>query len=189
MRRTTKETDIEVSLRLEGERCIAISLNVPFFPHLLEALAFHAGWDLSLQAVGDEQRVDNHHVVEDVGIVLGEALHVCLGDKKGLRRFGAAFVPMDDALGMAVLDISSRPYLVYDVPFPPEARVGNFEVALLEEFLRAFTSSARLTLHAKIWWGKSVHHASEALFKAIGRALCEATQIVDGAFLSTKGIL
>lgn len=168
---------------------MAISLNVPFFPHLLEALAFHAGWDLSLRAEGDEDRVDSHHVVEDVGIVLGEALGACLGDKKGIRRFGTAFVPMDDALSMAVLDLSGRPYLVYDAPFPPEMRVGDFEIVLLEDFLRAFTSSARLTLHAKIWWGKSAHHASEALFKAIGRALHEATQIVGDALLSTKGIL
>lgn len=178
-----------MSLRLEGERRIAVSLDVPFFPHLLEALAFHAGWDLSLRAEGDMERVDNHHVVEDVGIVLGEALHTCLGDKKGIRRFGEAFIPMDDALGMAVLDLSGRPYLVYEAPFPPEARVGNFEVVLLEEFLRAFTSSARLTLHAKIWWGKNAHHASEALFKAIGRALHEATQVMGDTLLSTKGIL
>lgn len=178
-----------MSLRLEGERRIDISLGVPFFPHLLEALAFHAGWDLVLRAEGDEKRVDDHHVVEDVGIVLGEAFGACLGDKKGIRRFGAAFVPMDDALGMAVLDVSGRPYLLYDVPFLPETRVGSFEIVLLEEFLRAFTSSARLTLHAKIWWGKNAHHASEALFKAIGWALHEATQIVSNVPLSTKGVL
>lgn len=189
LRRTTKETDVEVFLRLEGERRITVALFVPFFPHLLEALAFHAGWDLSLRAEGDAERVDDHHVVEDVGIVLGEALHACLGDKKGIRRFGEAFVPMDDALSMAVLDLSGRPYLVYDIPFPPGTRIGNFEMALLEEFLRAFTSSARLTLHAKIWWGKNAHHASEALFKAVGRALHEATQVVGDTLLSTKGIL
>lgn len=176
-------------MRLEGERRIAITLGVPFFPHLLEALAFHAGWDLTLRAEGDMARVDDHHVVEDTGIVLGEALYTCLGDKKGLRRFGAAFVPMDDALGMAVLDLSGRPYLLYDVPFPPAMRVGDFDIGLLEEFLRAFASSARLTLHAKIWWGKNAHHASEALFKAIGRALYDATQIVGDTLLSTKGIL
>ncbi len=189
LRRTTKETEVEVFVNIDGTRQIDIVLNVPFFPHLLEALAFHAGWDLVLRAEGDQERVDNHHIVEDVGIVLGEALHQCLADKKGLQRFGSAFVPMDEALGMAVVDLSGRPYLVYDVPSSLGPKVGNFEVILLEEFLRSFTSFARFTLHAKIWWGKNAHHAFEALFKATGRALHEAVQVRGDVLPSTKGIL
>lgn len=189
LQRTTKETEVEVYLKLDGERLIDVVLDVPFFPHLLEALAFHAGWNLTLRAQGDQKRVDDHHVVEDVGIVLGEALAQCLLEKRGIRRFGSAFIPMDEALGMAVVDLSSRPYLVYDVPSPLEVRVGGFETLLVGEFLRSFTSFAHITLHAKIWWGHNAHHAFEALFKAIGRALCEATQVVGDVLPSTKGIL
>ncbi|MGQ9622487.1 MAG: imidazoleglycerol-phosphate dehydratase HisB [Candidatus Caldatribacteriaceae bacterium] len=188
VRRTTKETEIEVYLNIDGGRRLSLDLKVPFFPHLVEALAFHAGWDLTLKARGDTH-VDYHHVVEDVGIVLGEAFSQCLSDKKGIQRFGSALIPMDESLGMAAVDCSGRAYLVCDIPSSLGLWVGDFEIPLVEEFLRAFTSFACVTLHAKIWWGRSAHHALEALFKAVGRAFFEATRVVGDILPSTKGVL
>jgi imidazoleglycerol-phosphate dehydratase len=188
VQRSTKETEIEVYLNIDGGRHLSLDLKVPFFPHLVEALAFHAGWDLTLKARGDTH-IDYHHVVEDVGIVLGEAFSQCLSDKKGIRRFGSALIPMDEALGMAAVDCGGRAYLVCDIPSSLGLWVGDFEVPLVEEFLKAFTSFARVTLHAKIWWGKNAHHALEALFKAVGQAFFEATQMVGDALPSTKGVL
>jgi len=187
-RRITKETHIEVLLSLEGKGNIRIDMAIPFFPHLLESLAFHAGWDLTVHAQGDSERVDDHHTVEDVGIVLGEALAECLGEKKGVRRFATVFIPMDEVLSMVSVDLSGRPYLVYETP-TLDTRIGSFETQLVEEFLRAFTYSAKITLHAKIWWGKNVHHCLESLFKAMGRALAEAGTIQGETIPSTKGTL
>ncbi|MEN3185219.1 MAG: imidazoleglycerol-phosphate dehydratase HisB [Atribacterota bacterium] len=186
--RKTKETEIEVLLNLDGEGKADVEMDIPFFPHLLTSMAFHAGWDLGIRASGDAKLVDAHHTVEDVGIVLGEAFAECLKDKRGIRRFATAFIPMDDALSMVSVDCSGRAYFFYDVPEMGE-HVGQFEVALVEEFFRAFTYSAKITLHAKIWWGKNNHHCLESLFKAAGRALCEATTIFGETIPSTKGLL
>lgn len=186
--RKTRETEIEVSLNLDGEGKIEITTDIPFFPHLLTSMAFHAGWDLHMKATGDLNSVDAHHTVEDMGIVLGEAFLECLGDKKGIKRFATVFIPMDEALSMASLDCSGRSYLFYETPTMGE-RVGEFETNLVEEFLRAFAYSAKITLHAKIWWGKNTHHCLEALFKAIGKALKEATTVSGGNIPSTKGTL
>lgn len=186
--RKTTETMVEVDLHLDGTGKAEIEMDIPFFPHLLTSLAFYASWDLRLAALGDVALVDAHHTVEDVGIVLGEALAECLGDKKGIRRFATVFIPMDEALSMVSLDCSGRPYLFYETVALAE-RVGEFETTLVEEFLRAFTYSARITLHAKIWWGKNAHHCLESLFKALGKALHEATTVSGEIIPSTKGIL
>lgn len=187
--RKTKETEIEVELNLDGEGQVTIDMDVPFFPHLLTSMAFHAGWNLRIKATGDTELVDAHHTVEDVGIVLGETFAACLNDKKGIKRFATVFIPMDEALSMVSLDCSGRAYFFYETPELTE-KVGDFDVALVEEFCRAFTYSAKITLHAKIWWGKNSHHCLESLFKAMGKALREATAVVGGeAIPSTKGVL
>ncbi|MGC8778025.1 MAG: imidazoleglycerol-phosphate dehydratase HisB [Candidatus Caldatribacteriaceae bacterium] len=186
--RKTRETAIEVELCLDGGGNGEVNMDIPFFPHLLASMAFHAGWDLRITASGDVKLVDAHHTVEDVGIVLGEAFAECLGDKRGIKRFATVFIPMDEALSMVALDCSGRPYLRYETG-PIGERVGDFEVALVEEFLRAFTYSAKITLHAKIWWGKNSHHCLESLFKAMGKALHEATTVSGETIPSTKGVL
>ncbi|MCD6155819.1 MAG: imidazoleglycerol-phosphate dehydratase HisB [Candidatus Atribacteria bacterium] len=187
-RRETLETSIELELNLEGKGNAEIQMEVPFFPHLLKTLVFYAGWDLILRAEGDLE-VDQHHTVEDTGIVLGEAFLKCLGEKKGIKRFAFSMIPMDEALGMSVVDLSGRPFLYIETPNLAE-RVGEFEVALVEEFLRAFTNNAKITVHAKIWWGRNTHHCLEALFKSLGQALGEASKIVNEQTIpSTKGIL
>ncbi|MCX7667558.1 MAG: imidazoleglycerol-phosphate dehydratase HisB [Atribacterota bacterium] len=186
--RKTKETEIEIILNLDGEGKVEIEMDIPFFPHLLTSMAFHAGWDLRISASGDVKTVDAHHTVEDVGIVLGETFAECLGDKRGIKRFATVFIPMDDALSMVSVDCGGRAYFFYDVLEMGE-RVGEFETALVEEFFRAFTYSAKITLHAKIWWGKNNHHCLESLFKAAGKALHEATTISGETIPSTKGLL
>lgn len=185
--RKTQETDIDLSLNLNGTRKIDLDMDIPFFPHLLKSMVFHAGWDLRVRALGDLE-VDAHHTVEDVGIVLGQALREALDSGPAYRRFASCFIPMDEALAQAVVDVSGRAYLIYDAPHLPE-RVGCFPTELAEEFLRSLTSNARITLHAKIWWGKSAHHLLEALFKATGRALGEACRTSDEEVASTKGTL
>ena len=184
--RKTKETEIKMNLSLEGGE-IAIDTGIGFFDHMLHALAFYAGWGLSVQAKGDLE-VDGHHTVEDTGIVLGLALKEALGDKKGLRRFAHAYVPMDEALAFVALDVSGRPFLVCDAPMPQE-RCGAYETCLTVEFLRAFATNAGLTLHAKSFYGDNAHHITEALFKALGLALKEALQVSGEGVSSTKGLL
>jgi imidazoleglycerol-phosphate dehydratase len=185
--RKTKETDITVKINLDGKGQADISTGIGFFDHMLTALTVHSGFDISVKAVGDLQ-VDGHHTVEDVGIVLGQAFKEAIGDRKGIARYGSAFIPMDEALGFACVDISNRPYLVFDASFSDD-RTGEFDNCLTEEFFRAFAFNAGLTLHVKEEYGRNDHHIIEALFKAVAHALKAAASINGGEILSTKGVL
>lgn len=183
--RSTKETTISAALNLDGG-AVEISTGIGFFDHMLEALAVHAGFGLTLKAEGD-LRVDGHHTVEDTGIVLGKALAEALGDKGGIRRYGSFFIPMDESLAMASLDVSGRPFLVFDARFPEE-RIGDYDSCLTIEFFRALAFNAGITLHLKVLYGQNAHHMTEALFKAAAHALKEAVRPAEGT-LSTKGAL
>jgi imidazoleglycerol-phosphate dehydratase len=188
--RTTSETAIRTRLNLDGTGASNVHSGIPFFDHMLTLFARHGLFDLDLDAKGDIE-VDFHHTVEDAGITLGQAVSKALGDKKGIRRYGFAYVPMDEALVRAVIDLSGRPYLVYEPPSPVEAIGGNFSFQLVEEFLRAIAVSAAMNLHVEILAGRDAHHMAEGVFKAFARALDVATQIdprVEGV-PSTKGVL
>ncbi len=188
--RKTRETEVAVHLNLDGTGAAKVRTPIPFFSHMLEAWAKHAFVDLTLEATGDVD-VDIHHTVEDVGIVLGQALRQALGDKRGIARFGTAFVPMDEALVQASVDISGRPYLVFSVPVA-RTRVSNFDLDMLPEFFRAFAFNAEITLHVTMHAGHNLHHISEAVFKAVARAVAEAARIdprAAGLVPSTKGAL
>ncbi|MGB4592160.1 MAG: imidazoleglycerol-phosphate dehydratase HisB [Coriobacteriia bacterium] len=187
--RATKETDISITVDLDGNGSTAVSTGVPFFDHMLEALGRHALLDLDVRATGD-LAVDAHHTVEDVGIVLGQAVASALGDKSGIRRFGSAVVAMDEALVLSAVDISGRGQLHYDVTVPIEL-IGTFDTTLVKEFLIAFAANAGLTLHVMAFAGENAHHIIEAAFKAVARALREAFELdarVSGV-PSTKGSL
>ena len=187
--RETKETDIRIELNLDGSGQQQIESPVPFFNHMLSAVARHGFFDLQVQASGDIE-IDAHHTVEDLGIVLGEAFKKALGDKAGVRRFGRAVMPMHEALASVVIDFSGRPFLVFNVELP-KAKVGEFDVELVEEFFVAFCNHAGANIHVNLAYGDNLHHIIEGIFKAFGRALDEATSIdprIDGV-LSTKGKL
>lgn len=184
--RKTKETEINIALNLEGGK-VAATTGIGFFDHMLTALGFYAGFGLEITAKGD-LHVDAHHTVEDVGIVLGQALARALGDKAGITRFGTAFVPMDESLARVVLDISARPYLVYDAVMPQE-RIGDYDSCLTEEFLRALAIHGGLTLHVAGLYGGNAHHLTEAMFKALGLALKQAVAVSGQGVTSTKGML
>ena len=173
--RITKETSIRLTLDLDGRGQHDVQTPAPFLNHMLAQVAAHGLLDLTIQATGDTN-VDDHHTVEDTGIVLGQALKKALGDASGIVRYGAAVVPMDESLVQVVLDLSGRPYLAYDVTLPGK-RIGGFEAALVEEFLRAFTVHGGLTLHVRMLAGRNGHHIAEAGFKALGRALCQAVAL------------
>lgn len=184
--RTTKETDIQVSLCLEGGET-NINTGIGFFDHMLTALSVHGGFGLTVYAKGDLE-VDCHHTIEDTGIVLGQALAQTLGSKGGIARYGSFYIPMDEALGFCALDISGRPYLVFEATFPEE-RIGGYDSCMTEEFMRALAFNAGLTLHLKAT-GKNSHHITEALYKALAHALKEAVKPLDDTKpLSTKGVL
>lgn len=185
--RKTKETDITVKMNLDGSGKADISTGIGFFDHMLTALAVHSGFDISIKAAGD-LHVDPHHTVEDAGIVLGQAFKQAIGDMKGINRYGSAYIPMDEALGFACLDISNRPYLVFEAEFSND-RVGEFDTCLTEEFFRAFAFNGGITLHVIEKYGKNDHHIIEALFKAAAHALKEAAAMNGGEILSTKGVL
>lgn len=190
MTRTTKETDITVEVVIDGTGQVEVETGVPFFDHMLNAFGRHGLFDLKVKAVGDIE-IDAHHTVEDTGIVLGQALAQALADKRGIKRFGSAFVPMDEALVHAALDISGRGQLHYDVDLP-FGMVGAFDTQLAKEFFIALATNAGLTLHVREIAGENAHHIIEASFKAVGRALCEACEInprVAGELPSTKGLL
>jgi imidazoleglycerol-phosphate dehydratase len=172
--RKTKETRIALSLALDGAGTARISTTIRFFDHMLELLATHGLFDLTVEARGDTD-VDDHHLVEDVGIVLGKALDEALGDKRGIVRYGAATVPMDEALATAAVDLSGRGFLRYEAPLRAR-KVKRFDVELVEEFLRAFALNARMTLHVVLEAGRNTHHCVEAIYKAVGRALDAATR-------------
>ncbi|MBM4038450.1 MAG: imidazoleglycerol-phosphate dehydratase HisB [Planctomycetes bacterium] len=187
--RKTKETDVSVSLDLDGQGRTAPATGIGFLDHMLDLFGRHAGFDLEVRAAGDTH-VDAHHTVEDVGICLGKALAAALGDKRGIRRFGFASVPMDEALADVSLDISGRPFVVFNAAFPTE-KTGVFDAQLVEEFLRALAVNAGLTLHVRVPYGKDTHHIAEAIFKALARALRQAVALDPrvGDVPSTKGVL
>jgi imidazoleglycerol-phosphate dehydratase len=188
--RKTKETEITVQLALDGTGASKVATPIPFFSHMLEAWSKHGLLDLAVEAQGDIE-VDQHHTVEDVGIVLGQALKQALGDKKGIVRFGTGTIPMDEALISAAVDLSGRPFLVFNVPVS-RSRVSNFDLDLLPEFFRAFAFNAEITLHVTMHYGHNLHHITEAVFKAVGRALAQATRHdprIAGILPSTKGTL
>ncbi len=187
-KRATLETEIEIFLRLDGQQKLTIDLPIPFFPHLLKSMAFYAQWDLTVHARGDIVEVDSHHLIEDTGIVLGDAFRHALGNDQPIRRFSTFFIPMDESFSMAAVDLGGRPFLVYEAPELGE-RVGDFETFLIEEFLRAFVNHAQITLHTKIWWGKNGHHCLESLFKALGKTLGEAAEFSGNYIPSTKGTI
>lgn len=188
IQRSTRETEIEARLDLDGSGESSIATGMPFLDHMLALFTHHGRFDLTLRAKGDLE-VDYHHSVEDAGLVLGECLAEALGDKSGIRRFGAAYVPLDEALSRAVVDICGRPYLSYRVRFRTE-RVGEFPTELFEDFFRAVSDRARVTLHLELLHGRNSHHIAETLFKAFGRALRDAaSRTTPGLIPSTKGTL
>ena len=186
--RKTKETDITVKLNIDGSGTPDIDTGIGFFDHMLTALCVHGGFDMTVKCSGD-LNVDGHHSVEDTGITLGKAFAEALGDKSGIMRYGSAFIPMDEALGFCALDISARPFLVFNAEFTNE-RIGEYDACLTEEFMRAFAFNAGITLHLRCEYGKNDHHITEALFKALAHALKQAVSVnADGKALSTKGTL
>jgi imidazoleglycerol-phosphate dehydratase len=190
LHRQTAETDIRMTLDLDGSGAHRIATGIPFLDHLLSQVARHGRLDLSIEARGDLQ-VDLHHTVEDVGIVLGDAVSQALGEKAGIVRYGAARVPMDDALASAVLDLSGRPFLVFQAP-QLRGRIGEFDADLVREFFQGLTNHLRANLHLTVEYGQNLHHMAEALFKAVGRALDQATRPdprLQGGVPSTKETL
>ena len=188
--RKTKETDVAIHLDVDGTGSSKVSTPIPFFSHMLEAWSKHGLMDLTVEATGDVE-VDIHHTVEDIGIVLGQVLRQAIGDKRGIVRYGTAFVPMDEALVVASVDLSGRPFLVFNVPVA-RTRVSNFDLDMLQEFFRAFAFNAEITLHVTMQYGHNLHHIAEAVFKSVGRALAEATRLnprIAGILPSTKGAL
>jgi imidazoleglycerol-phosphate dehydratase len=174
--RKTKETNISVSIDLDGKGTYAINTTIPFLDHMLSLMSKHGLIDMKIQAKGDIE-IDYHHTVEDLGIVLGKAVKQALRDMKGISRYGQASVPMDESLASVSLDISGRPYLVYRVEFPKRGKLRNFDPDLIEDFLQAFVSNSGLTLHVSTQYGRNTHHIIEAVFKALGRALRQAVTI------------
>ena len=189
IKRITNETKIVASLNIDGKGSADIQSGIGFFDHMLHLWTKHSLFDLTLKVDGDLY-VDGHHTVEDSGIVLGQAISTAVGDKSGIRRYGSAFVPMDEALVHVVVDLSGRPYLHYDADIAVE-KVGTFETELTEEFLRSLALHAGITMHVRVLHGKNAHHIIEGIFKALARALAEAVEInprIDG-IMSTKGTL
>ncbi|MEW6674855.1 MAG: imidazoleglycerol-phosphate dehydratase HisB [Nitrospirota bacterium] len=188
--RKTKETDIKLTINLDGKGQYSINTSISFLDHMLSLMCRHGLFDMKIKAKGDID-IDYHHTVEDIGIVLGKAVKQALGDMKGISRYGQATVPMDEALASVSLDISGRPYLVYRVEFPKKVRIKNFDADLIEDFLQAFVSHSSITLHVNVFYGRNIHHIVEAIFKGLGRAIREAVAIdsrVEGV-PSTKGKL
>ena len=184
--RQTKETSIIISIDLDGKGNSSINTGIEFFDHMLESFAKHSLFNLKVEAKGDIE-VDDHHTVEDVGILLGEAINEALGDKKGIRRMAHALVPMDESLAMVAIDISGRSYTVLDLPFK-NIKVGSLSTENVGHFLESFACSGKINLHARCE-GENDHHQVEALFKALARSLYEATRVIHQSIPSTKGVL
>ncbi|KUP05267.1 imidazoleglycerol-phosphate dehydratase [Bacillus coahuilensis m2-6] len=187
--RKTNETNIKLSFTIDGEGSTELETGVPFLTHMLDLFSKHGQFNLTMQAEGDIE-VDDHHTTEDIGICIGQTLKDALGDKKGIKRYGNSFVPMDEALAQVVVDLSNRPHLEFRADFPKE-KVGTFDTELVHEFLWKLALEARMNLHVIVHYGHNTHHMIEAIFKALGRALDEATTIdprVKG-IPSTKGML
>ena len=188
--RKTTETNIRLKFSIDGEGKGKVNTGIPFLDHMLTLFAKHGLFDLNIEAMGDLE-VDYHHTVEDIGIVLGKAITEAAGDKKGIRRYGSVLLPMDETLASVALDISGRPYLVYNVPLPRRGKIREFDAGLVEDFFQALVNNSGMTLHINLRYGRNIHHIFEAVFKAFGRALDEATTIdnrVSGV-PSTKGRL
>ena len=188
VQRKTKETEIKVKWLIEGKGEYKIATGIPFFDHMLQLFAMHGLFDLQIEAEGDIE-IDHHHLVEDVGISMGRAFREAIKDMTGLKRYGYAVTPMDEALSMVAIDISNRPYLVWKGRLT--GTIGQFDVAVVKEFFKAFTNEARLALHMNLFYGENLHHKVEAIFKSFGRALKEAARRDDAikGILSTKGVL
>ena len=189
-RRTTAETDIDLELDLDGSGTSDVSTGLPFFDHMLDQLGRHGGFDLRIDAKGDLQ-VDGHHTVEDVGITLGEAFREAVGDKAGVRRFASGIYPLDEALVQVALDLSGRPFVVYDVPFGEVLPLGDppFNPEMVEHFISSFATTAAITLHVTKLAGANTHHVIEATFKGLGRTLRDAVRVEGTGVPSTKGTL
>lgn len=188
--RKTNETDISVELNLDGSGKASVDTGIPFLDHMLNLTSAHGFMDINIKANGDTD-VDYHHTIEDLGICLGMAVSEALEDKKGIKRYGQASVPMDEAMSSVVIDISNRPYLAYRVS-TDNSKTGNFDIQLLEEFFRAFVNYSGITMHVDLLAGKDAHHVAESVFKAFGRALDIATSVekrLKGTVPSTKGVL
>ncbi|MBI5198863.1 MAG: imidazoleglycerol-phosphate dehydratase HisB [Nitrospirae bacterium] len=188
--RKTKETDIKVYLKIDGKGNYDIKTAIPFLDHMLSLFSRHGLFDLRLRAKGDTE-VDYHHTVEDIGIILGNAIKKALGDKKGIKRYGEASIPMDETLATVSIDISGRPYLIYNVKLPKKAKLKEFDPDLVEDFFRSIVNHSGITLHINLIYGRDTHHILEAVFKAFGRSLDQATKIdprIKG-IPSTKGRL
>ncbi|MDF0645094.1 MAG: imidazoleglycerol-phosphate dehydratase HisB [Nitrospira sp.] len=188
--RATKETDIRVEWVLDGSGRSTIDTSIRFFDHMLELLARHGFFDLAVKAKGDID-IDEHHTVEDVGIVMGKALYQALGERAGIKRFGFASAPLDETLAQVTVDLSGRPFLVYNVNLP-DRKIKSFDLGLFEDFFQAFVTHGGLNLHVNLLYGRNPHHIMEAIFKALAKALDQATTIEErlaGNVLSTKGML
>lgn len=196
--RTTGETSVSVRLSLDGPlgpadsqrpagAAASVDVECGFLGHMLELFAFHSRFGLAVTGRGDT-RVDCHHLTEDIGLCLGEALHRALGDKRGVARYGHAAIPMDEALCMVTVDLSGRPYLVYNAVLPVQ-QVGGFDTELIEEFMRAVASAAGIALHVNVMYGRNTHHIIEAMFKAMGRAFAAAAAVTSADIPSSKGVL
>lgn len=188
IRRKTKETDIYVSIQLDGKGTAEIDTGIGFFDHMLTALSVHSGISMKIKVKGDIH-VDCHHTIEDTGIALGQALGTALGAKSGIVRYGTAYIPMDESLAMASLDLSNRPFLVFNCEFTNQS-CGGYDLCMTEEFFRAFAFNSGMTLHINLLYGGNDHHKAEAIYKAVAHALKTASAYnSDGSTLSTKGVL
>lgn len=185
--RKTLETEVLVEMNLDGKGNSKINTGIGFLDHMLTLMAFHGSFDLKVNCSGDLY-VDEHHTVEDIGITLGQAFNKALGDKKGIKRYSSIYIPMDEALCNTVLDISNRPYLVFNVNFDRE-KVGNMDTQNFKEFFRAFVNESKTTLHINLLYGENDHHKIEAVFKAFARTLKEGIQITSDKVSSSKGVL
>lgn len=185
--RNTLETQIVVEIDLEGTGKAEIDTGVGFFDHMLTLMAFHGKFDMKVKCSGDTY-VDDHHTIEDIGIALGECVKQALGDRRGIKRYSTVFIPMDEALAQTSIDVSNRPYLVFNAEFIDE-RVGNMATQMVKEFFRAFVNESRVTLHINLLYGENDHHKIEAIFKSFARALKDAIEIISDEVASSKGVL
>ena len=185
--RNTLETKIKVEINLDGSGEAKIDTGVGFLDHMLTLMAFHGKFDLTILAKGD-LCVDDHHTIEDIGICLGEAFKEAIGDRRGIRRYSTVYIPMDESLAYTSVDISNRPYLVFNVDFTAE-KIGNMSTQMFKEFFRAFVNESRITLHINLLYGENDHHKIEAVFKSFARALKEGSEIISKEVSSSKGVL
>ena len=185
--RNTLETKIKVEINLDGSGEAKIDTGVGFLDHMLTLMAFHGKFDLTILAKGD-LNINNHHTIEDIGICLGEAFKEAIGDRRGIRRYSTVYIPMDESLAYTSVDISNRPYLVFNVNFSDE-KIGNMSTQMFKEFFRAFVNESRITLHINLLYGENDHHKIEAVFKSFARALKEGSEIISKEVSSSKGVL